>query len=134
MEKDDYILSLVQWLYAARRVWGLTDIRYRRIGSRLIRDRKVDGGQVVIVLNGPSVKTQPIERIKGCDAIFVNQGFRLPCYKQVHPKYHVFIDTKLIHGVWDIHWLDEILDLVPDITFAMPAHWAKTHLLRGKSQ
>ena len=128
VEKDDLILSVVQFVYGARRLWGLKDAKYRQIGRRLINEKKVDGGDAVIVLNGPSVKRQPIEHVIGKDVFFVNQGFRLPCYKSVHPKYHVFVDTKLIHGVWDVHWLDEILEMVPDITFAMPAHWASTHL------
>lgn len=126
--KDDYLLSFIQRVADMRNLWGIADRRALKAGHRLMLDRSVKNGEAVIVLNGPCVKKQHIERIYGKDIFFVNQGFRLPCYREVHPKYHIFVDTKLIHGVWDVHWLEEILEMVPDITFAMPASWARTHL------
>ena len=64
------------------------------------------------------------------DCIFVNQGFKLPSYKLLQPKYHFFIDPKLINGTWDIHWIDEILAMVPGITFVMPAGWSNHPIIK----
>lgn len=129
--KDDFLLSAIECIWSAKNLYGFRNLKWRRIGNDLIKKHKLEteGRDVVIVLNGPSVKEQPLERLKGKDLIFVNQGFRLPAYKELRPKYHVFIDSKLIHGVWDIKWLDEIHDMNPNITFVMPASWARLPLL-----
>lgn len=129
--KDDLLLSAIEFIWSARNLYGLRNLKWRRKGADLIKRLRpeTEGRDVVIVLNGPSVKEQPLERLKGRDLIFVNQGFRLPIYKNLQPKYHVFIDSKLIHGVWDIKWLDEIRDMNPNITFVMPASWARLPLL-----
>ena len=130
--KDDIILSVIELLSSATNLYGLRTHGWKKLGDAIIdEDRKrVVGKDAVIVLNGPSMKVQPIERLKGKDLVFVNQGFRHPAYKNLQPKYHVFIDTKLIHGVWDIKWLDEIHEMVPGITFVMPAAWARLPLLK----
>lgn len=130
--KDDLILSLIECIWSAKNLYGLRNLKWRRIGTDLIKRARLDaeGREVVIVLNGPSVKEQPLARLKGKDLVFVNQGFRLPMYKDLKPKYHVFIDSKLIHGVWDIKWLEEIHDMNPDVTYVMPASWARLPLLQ----
>lgn len=130
--KDDFLLTAIEVLWSARHFYGIRDWSWRRKGSAIIRQNRKNalGKEVVIVLNGPSVKEQPLERLIGKDLIFVNQGFRLPAYKKLQPKYHVFIDTKLIHGIWDIKWLDEIHDMVPGITFVLPASWARLPILK----
>lgn len=130
--KDDALLSVIEFLWSARKLYGIRTRAWKKIGDRIVlkhRQRTV-GEDVVIVLNGPSMKVQPIERLKGKDVVFVNQGFRHPAYKMLQPKYHVFIDSKLIHGVWDIKWLDEIHNMVPEITFVMPASWAALPLMK----
>ena len=130
--KDDFLLSLIEILGSVRGLYGLRSYRWRKIGADIIASRRADaaGKDVVIVLNGPSIKKQPLERLQGMDLVFVNQGFRHPAYKLLKPKYHVFIDSKMIHGTWDIGWLDEIRDMVPEITFVMPADWARLPLLQ----
>ena len=128
--KDDLLISLVDILAGGRNLWGLRTWRWARKGNRLIKEKKVNGGEVVIVLNAPSIREQPLERLKGRDLVFVNQGFRLPVYKALHPKYHVFVDSKMIHGVWDVKWLDEIHEMVPDITFVMPAAWTRSRRIK----
>lgn len=132
VDKDDFILNVIELITSVRNFYGLFDWRWRRKGALIVaEDRKlVKGKDVIIVLNGPSIAKQPLDRLKGKDLVFVNQGFRLPCYKELHPKYHVFIDSKLIHGIWDVGWLDEIHEMVPDITFVLPAEWARLPLLR----
>ena len=130
--KDDFLLSLIEVVGSARGLYGLRSRRWRKIGDDIIASRRgaAAGNEVMIVLNGPSIKKQPLERLQGMDLVFVNQGFRHPAYKMLKPKYHVFIDSKMIHGVWDIRWLDEIHDAVPGITFVLPAEWARLSLLQ----
>ena len=100
VNKEDFILSLLEVLTSARSLYGLRDIRWIRKGNEIISRHRRDaaGKDVVIVLNGPSISKQPLERLKGHDLVFVNQGFRHPAYKELQPKYHVMIDSKLIHG------------------------------------
>lgn len=128
--KDDCILNIVNCVNAARRLWGFRYRKWGRIGKRILAEDFGRSEDAVIVLNGPSIKQQAIERIKGKTVIFANQGFKLPQYKEIQPRYHVFIDTKMIKGVWDIKWLDVIHDMVPDITFVMPASWAELPILK----
>ena len=132
VEKDDIILSFLEVITSIKKLYGLTNFKFRKVGSKLINEDKTyaSGKDVVIVLNAPSIKEQPLKRLKGKDLVFVNQGFRLPEYEYLQPKYHVFIDSKLIHGVWDIQWLDEIKLMIPNITFVMPANWAKLPVLK----
>jgi len=130
--KEDFILSALEVLSSARHFYGLTTMCWRRKGNAIIAKHRKDtvGKDVVIVLNGPSINQQPLERLRGRDLVFVNQGFRHPAYRELQPKYHVIIDTKLINGVWDVKWLDEIHEMVPGITFVLPATWARLPLLR----
>ncbi len=130
--KDDLLLSAIEFIWSAKNLYGLRNLKWRRIGAELIKQHRLaaEGRDVVIVLNAPSIKEQPLERLKGKDLVFVNQGFRLPMYKDLKPKYHVFIDSKLIHGIWDIKWLDAIHDINPNVTYVMPASWAHLPLLR----
>lgn len=79
---------------------------------------------VVIILNGPSVKEQDLSVIKDKTIMFVNRGFKHSLYKELRPAYHVFIDPKMLSGEWPVTWLDEILEVNPDVTFIMPISWA----------
>lgn len=131
VKKEAFFVWIAFFLRGARELWGLRNWKWLRIGKMLMGKNKVVGGEIFVALNGPSVKRQPLEKVAGkMDVICVNQGFRLPQYKLLHPKFHVFIDSKLIHGVWDVKWLDEILEMVPDITFVMPAAWANLKMFR----
>lgn len=82
-----------------------------------------NGGEVYILLNAPSLKTQDISVLKEKTTIFVNRGFMHPLYKEMQPKYHVFVDPKMIKGVWPVSWLDEIWALSPNTTILLPASW-----------
>lgn len=77
----------------------------------------------VIILNAPSVKKQDLTVLSKFDLVFVNRGFLHPDYKVLHPKYHIICDPKFRTGVWPITWVDEILAMVPDITFVLPIEW-----------
>lgn len=83
------------------------------------------GRDLFIILNGPSLKTQDLNKLKGKDLMFVNRGFMHPLYKELQPKYHVFVDGKLANGVWDIEWIDQIFEMCPNIKIIFPIHWYK---------
>lgn len=81
------------------------------------------GEDLFIILNGPSLKTQDLSILKGKNLMFVNKGYRHPLYRELQPKYHVIVDPKLINGVWDIKWVDEILEMCPNIRIIFPINW-----------
>lgn len=128
--KDFPIIHLANFIHGAKSLWGWKYRRATAKGKAMMCERRVNGGDIFIALNGPSIKEMPLERIKGMDCIFVNQGFKLPSYKTLQPKYHFFIDPKLMDGTWDICWIDEILAMVPSITFVMPAAWSNNPKLK----
>ena len=82
-----------------------------------------NGRDLFIILNGPSLKRQDLSKLKGRDLMFVNRGFMHPLYKELQPKYHVFVDPKLTNGVWDIAWIDQIFEMCPNITIIFPIQW-----------
>lgn len=133
INKDGPIVKLANFVHGAKRLWGLGDWRAKWQAKKMLPQFEIKDRELFVFLNGPSVKKQPLERVarrKDIDCIFVNQGFKLPQYKMLHPKFHVFIDTKMLKGIWDVHWIDEILEMVPDITFVMPPSWAKHPVIK----
>ncbi len=76
-----------------------------------------------IILNGPSVKTQDFRLLKGKNLMFVNRGFMHPLYKELQPKYHVFVDSNLRDGRWPIEWINLIFEMCPNIRIIMPIDW-----------
>ena len=98
---------------------GLIGIR-RKMSKR---HKEGIGQDLYIILNGPSLKTQNLSVLKGKNVMFVNRGFMHPSYKELQPKYHVFVDTNIRDGVWPVSWLDEIFSLSPNITIIMPVTW-----------
>lgn len=81
------------------------------------------GEDLFIILNGPSLNTQDLFTLKGKNLMFVNRGFLHPLYKELQPKYHVFVDPKLAMGIWPIEWIDQIFDMCPGIRIVLPAAW-----------
>lgn len=77
----------------------------------------------VIILNAPSVKHQDLTLLAKYDMVFVNRGFLHPDYEKLSPKYHIICDPKFENGIWPITWIDEILRMVPGITFVFPIEW-----------
>lgn len=132
VKKDKFFIWLGYAIRGVRTLWGWKFRKWTKEGKARIAQMQANGRDMLIVLNGPSIAKQPLRNAAGrnCDVVFVNQGFRHPDYKTLQPKYHVFVDTKLIHGIWDIKWLDEILEMVPDITFVMPAEWGNLDLFK----
>lgn len=76
-----------------------------------------------IILNAPSVNKQDLTKLKDLDLVFVNRGFMHKQYKELHPKYHIICDPKFKNGIWPVTWIDDILEMVPDITFCLPVEW-----------
>ena len=81
------------------------------------------GRDLFIILNGPSLKKQDLSMLKGKDLMFVNRGFLHPLYKELQPKYHVFVDPKFANGTWPLSWLDEIFGMCPNIRIILPIEW-----------
>lgn len=106
------------------KIWGLNKNNSKLISGTNKKSR------VVVVMNGPSINRQDFSLLIGEDVIFANRGFKHPLYKKIAPKFHVFVDPKLAKGIWPVTWLDEILEMVPDITFVMPARWYKLPFLQ----
>lgn len=82
-----------------------------------------EGRDIFIILNGPSLKTQDLSVLKGKDLMFVNRGFLHPLYKELQPKYHVFVDPKMLLGIWPLEWIDQIFEMCPNIRIIMPSKW-----------
>lgn len=119
IRKDDYIFFLIDRL--------LIVLNYiKQIGSRRIKNLPIEkvNEDIYIVLNGPSIKEQDLSVLTGKDVMFVNRGFMHPLYAQIKPKYHVFVDPKMLSGEWKLEWLDEIHSVNPDVVFIMPVEWA----------
>ena len=95
----------------------------KRINEKLPKEGK--GKDLFIVLNGPSIKNQDLSLLKGKDLMFVNRGFLHPLYKELQPKYHVFVDYKFANGIWPLEWLEQIFEMCPSIRIILPASWHK---------
>lgn len=83
-----------------------------------------ENDDLYIILNAPSIATQDLSVLKGKTTMFVNRGFMHPLYKELQPKYHVFLDTKMIKGIWPVSWLGDIISMSPNITIVLPIFWS----------
>ena len=96
----------------------------QRIISKMKRlPKEGDGKDLFIVLNGPSLKTQDLTKLKGKVVMCVNKGFKHPLYKEIAPKYHIIVDPNLRDGIWPIEWLEEIRALSPGVRIILPIEW-----------
>lgn len=121
VKKDDMIVSFVE---GVRNLKNSMDGSVRAIRKKM-NGRPLEGlgKELYILLNAPSLKTQDISVLKGKNTMFVNRGFMHPLYKELQPKYHVFIDTKMLKGIWPISWIDEIWAMSPNTTIILPVSW-----------
>lgn len=120
--KDDYILSFISKILSVKSAFKF-GVRRVLNSMKAPYKNKFAGRSIYIVLNGPSVSNQDLSVLQGKDIMFVNRGFKHPLYAQLQPKFHVFVDPKMLSGEWDVAWIDEIQAMVPDITFVMPVEW-----------
>ena len=119
VKKDTYIIKLINFILSVKS--KINFVEKRKLNSS---DYVIPGDSMFIILNGPSIKTQNLLKLAGQNIMFSNRGFMHKDYKELSPKFHVFIDPKLVTGEWDVVWLDEIVKLVPDIIFVMPVEWS----------
>lgn len=128
IRKDDIILSSVE------RIRGIAQYRsgqIRRIRKEMsMRPLDGVGEDLYILLNAPSLNTQDLSVLKGKNTMFVNRGFMHPLYKELQPKYHVFVDPKMLKGIWPIEWLDKIWTMSPETTIILPASWYANPLFK----
>lgn len=120
MKLDGLILSLLNTALIA-----VNFFRFKQ--RRLIGGNKENiglGRDIYVVLNGPSLASQDLTNLKNRTVMFVNRGFQHGQYEAIQPEFHVFVDSKMLTGEWPIQWIDEIIAIVPTITFIMPARWA----------
>lgn len=123
VRKDDYIIDFINFAYGVKSLLNLKENALLKDSEKKFRN-KHKGEDVFIVLNGPSIIEQDLSVLKGKKSMFVNRGFKHPLFPEIKPAYHVIIDPKFRTGEWPLTWIDEIVSMVPDITFVMPVQWA----------
>lgn len=126
MKIDDGFLGLASFV---KNISKRCKLSYLSARINLKQDKIVAEKDLFIVLNGPSVKKQNLLVMKDKDVMFVNRGFLHPTYKEFQPKYHVFVDTKMIKGLWPVSWLNEIWKLSPNTKVIMPLAWRSSPYL-----
>ena len=121
IKKDDIILSFIEGI---RKLIYATDRQIQKARKEMAK-RPIEGigKELYLLLNAPSSKTQDISVLKGKNTMFVNRGFMHPLYKELQPQYHVFVDSKMLKGIWPISWLDEIWNMSPNTTIILPISW-----------
>lgn len=119
--KDDWILSFVEGL---RTVKNNMNAQLRSIKKQM-RHLPLEGinKDIYILLNAPSLNTQDLSVLEGKNTMFVNRGFMHPMYEKLSPKYHVFVDSKMLKGIWPVSWLDEIWNKSPNTKILLPIEW-----------
>lgn len=122
LQKENLIVNSINFCYKSFKFFSIKERKVLSLSKAKYKDLYINQ-DVYLVLNGPSIKSQNLEILKGRNCVFVNQGFRHPLYKEISPLFHVFVDPKLMNGEWSIEWLDEILEMVPTITFVLPIKW-----------
>ena len=121
IKKDDIILSLIEHVRSLKIYTHPTLLKLRMEMRK--KTREGVGKDIFIILNAPSLKTQDLSILKGQATMFVNRGFMHPLYKELQPAYHVFVDPKMIKGVWPVEWLGQIHALSPQTKILLPMAW-----------
>lgn len=121
IRKDDFIFSAGIYL---KKILVFFDIRLwhvRRKMHTLVKEGQ--GESLYIILNGPSLKKQDLTVLEGKRTVFVNRGFMHSDYELLKPEYHVFVDKKMISGVWPLEWIDTIFKMSPQTKIVFPIEW-----------
>ena len=131
--KDDYICSFVNLLMKIRH---LLSFKEQRLLHKVRKQYQFGTDDLFIILNGPSISNQDFSLLKHKQTMFVNRGFKHPKYKELRPRFHMFVDKKMLTGEWPTSWLDEIVKDNPDVIFIMPVQWAfkekfKSYIKKG---
>lgn len=127
--KDDLIIRLSNGIFYLVSFLNISVLKayfkeYRPKGG------SYKGQSLYLILNGPSLQNQDLSILIGENVMFVNRGFKHTLFKQLQPKFHVIVDPKFKSGEWPVYWLDEIIDLSPDISFVMPISWINLSKLK----
>ena len=120
MKMDGLVLTILNFIFLLKEFFNLKQRKLLKLNLQDIGK----GRDLFIVLNGPSIAHQDLNKLKGRSIMFVNRGFQHDAYIKLQPEFHVFVDSKIITGEWPVAWIDQILEMVPTITFLMPAKWA----------
>ncbi len=121
IKKDDWILSFVEHVRSLKSYTKPNLLKVRKQMRSLPKEGI--GKDLYVVLNAPSLRTQDLSVLKDKTTMFVNRGFKHPLYKELQPAYHVFVDPKMIKGVWPAEWIGEILNLSPNTKILLPLAW-----------
>ena len=126
IKKDDVIVSFVERVRSLK--YGLTPSLLKLRHKMRSMPKDGIGKDLYIILNAPSLQSQDLSVLKGKVTMFVNRGFMHPLYKELKPTYHVFVDPKMIKGVWPVSWIEEILLLSPTTKILLPIAWSSNHM------
>ncbi|TDS13729.1 hypothetical protein B0I21_10455 [Sphingobacterium paludis] len=123
IKKDAQICSGIDWALGVK---ASLNPKVQHVLKRMDKLPKAGPGrEALVILNGPSLKEQDITQIhENVDLVFVNRGFMHQDFARVKPRYHVFVDPKMLTGEWSLTWIDDIVAMVPDITIVLPVTWA----------
>lgn len=121
IKKDDWIMSFVESLRSLKSELNGT-LRSVKKEMRSLPFEGI-GEDLYILLNAPSLNTQDLSVLEGKNIMFVNRGFMHPLYETLQPKYHAFIDTKMLNGIWPIGWLEQIWEKSPNTKVLLPITW-----------
>lgn len=121
IKKDDWIISIAERVHSLKN--GINGTLHSVKNKMRSLPLEGIGKDLYILLNAPSLNTQDLSVLVGKNVMFVNRGFMHPLYEKLQPKYHVFIDTKMINGVWPVSWLEEIWEKSPNTKVLLPITW-----------
>ncbi len=126
IKKDDWILSFAEGLRSLKNVLNGT----LQAVKKKMRSLPLEGNgeDLYILLNAPSLNTQDLSVLVGKNTMFVNRGFMHPLYERLQPKYHVFVDSKMLLGIWPVSWLEDIWKKSPNTKILLPLTWYKNPL------
>lgn len=123
VKKEDILISFLRSVFDTIQFFNFN--RRKKIAKSFKSNNLKGLDSLHIVLNGPSLKNQNLHNLKNGNLVFVNRGFKHKDYQVLRPRFHVFVDPKMLTGEWSISWVYDIIDMVPDIIFLMPAKWIK---------
>lgn len=120
---DDYFYEVInitlRTLFFVKSLDGRYDFLKKNIEVKsILKDQRV-----FVVANGPSINSQDLKPLKFETSFFVNRSFLHKDYSYIQPTFHVIVDSKLATGEWDLTFLDEILQINPNVTFLLNAKW-----------
>ncbi len=128
IRKDDYVVSFAMWLRGIKHKFSPSYFSLKRSLRSLPKEG--EGDDLYVILNAPSLMKQDLSVLKGKTLMFVNRGFTHPLYDELAPKYHVFVDPKLINGVWPVEWLAEIHKKSPKTKILLPIEWSSLEMFK----